>query len=200
MPFVGELSLTVDFDQMWSKLLPSLEDFVMQQTLTECGPNWAPHRRALSRSRLWPNVAQIVPLLEGLCHAADFNQMWSKICPLLEDFVMQWTLTKCGPKCGTCQRTLSHSRLWPNVVQTCAPWWRTLFCYGVWPRMDQQLTHHQKKHIPNKRILFVDQCGTETAVSDYVAMWSISVLTSLNKEMTDLVSITWQMTNDVDCT
>jgi hypothetical protein len=32
-------------------------------------------------------VAQNVPLVGGLCHAVDFDQMWPKMCPLLEDFV-----------------------------------------------------------------------------------------------------------------
>jgi hypothetical protein len=97
MPLVGGLCLTADFDQMWSKLCPSLEDFVMQRTSTKCGPKYAPHWRTLSCSGLQPNVIQIVPLIGGLCHAADFDQMWSKMCPSLEDFVSLWTSTKCGP-------------------------------------------------------------------------------------------------------
>ncbi len=193
MPLIRGLCLTADFDQMWSKLCPSLEDFVTQQTLTKCGPNWAPHWRTLSRSGLWSNVAQIVPLIGGLYYAADFSQMWPKLCTLSEDFVMQQTLTKCGPKCAPCQRTLSHCRpqpnvvwayapprrtlshsgLWPNVVETCAPQWRTLFCYGVWPHMDQQCTHNWKRPVPNNWILIVDQRKTKTAISNYVAKWSI---------------------------
>ncbi len=117
VPLIGGLCHAANFNQMWSELCPSLKDFVMQQTSTKCGPNYAPHWRTLSRSGLQPNVAQIVPLVEGLCHAADFDQMWSKMCPLmeyfvslrtstkcgssicpfLEDFVTQQTLTKCGP-------------------------------------------------------------------------------------------------------
>jgi hypothetical protein len=96
---------------------PSSENFVSLRTSTKCGPNCAPHWRTLSRSRLQPNVVQIVPLIEGLCHAADFNQMWPKLCPSLKDFVMQRTLTKCGPKCAPHWRTLSCSGLQPNVVQ-----------------------------------------------------------------------------------
>ncbi len=69
----------------------------MQQTLTKCGPNCASHQRSLSRSGLRPNVAQIVPLVGGLSHPADFDQMWSKMCPSSEDFVSLRTLTKCGP-------------------------------------------------------------------------------------------------------
>ncbi len=79
---------------------PLLEGFVSLRTFTKCGPNCAPHWRTLSRSRLRPNVVQIVPLIRGLCHAADFDQMWSKMCPLLEDFVSLRTLTKCSPKCA----------------------------------------------------------------------------------------------------
>ncbi len=59
-------------------LCPSLEDFVSSRTLTKCGPKNA-------------------PLIGGLCHAADFDQMWSKMCPSLEDFVSSRTLTECGP-------------------------------------------------------------------------------------------------------
>jgi hypothetical protein len=59
-------------------LCPSSEDFVSSRTLTKCGPKNA-------------------PLIGGLCHAADFDQMWSKMCPSLEDFVSSQTSTKCGP-------------------------------------------------------------------------------------------------------
>ncbi len=97
MPLVRGLCLTADFDQVWSKLCPSLEDFVVQWTSTKCGPKWAPHWRTLSHSGLWPNASEIVPLVEGLCHSADLDQMWYKICPLSEDFVSLWTSTKCGP-------------------------------------------------------------------------------------------------------
>jgi hypothetical protein len=97
VPLIRGLCHAADFNQMWPKLCPSSEDFVTQQTLTKCGPNCAPHWRTLSRSGLRLNVAQIVPLIGGLCHAADFDQMWPKMCPLLEDFVSLWTSTKCGP-------------------------------------------------------------------------------------------------------
>jgi hypothetical protein len=66
------------------------------QTSTKCGPNCAPHQRTLSCSGLQPKVVQVVPLIRGLCHAADFDQMWSKMCPLPEDFVSLQTLTRCG--------------------------------------------------------------------------------------------------------
>jgi hypothetical protein len=106
---IGGLCHAADFDQMWPKLCPSLEDFVMQQTSTKCGPNFAPCQRTLSRSGLQPNVAQIVPLVGGLCHAADFDQMWSKMCPLSEDFVSLWTLPNVVQTYAPRQRTLSHS-------------------------------------------------------------------------------------------
>jgi hypothetical protein len=75
------------------KGFPSSEDFVSLWTSTKCGPNCAPHLRTLSHSGLQPNVVQIVPLIGGLCHTADFNQMWSKMCPLIS---LQ-SSTKCGP-------------------------------------------------------------------------------------------------------
>jgi hypothetical protein len=137
MPLVRGLCLTADFDQMWSKLRPSLQDFVTQRTLTKCGPNCAPHRRTLSCSGLRPNVAQIVPLIGGLCHAADFDQMWPNLCPSLEEFVMQQTSTRCGPKCVPHWRTLSHCRLQPNVVQAYAPRQRTLSHRRLQPNVVQ---------------------------------------------------------------
>jgi hypothetical protein len=131
VPLIGGLCLTADFNQMWSKLCPSLEDFEMQQTSTKCGPDCAPHWRTLSHCGFQPNVAQIVPLDGGLCHALDFNQMWPKLCPSLENFVTQQTLTKCGPKCAPRWRTLPCSGLRPNVVRAYAPHWRTLSHSGL---------------------------------------------------------------------
>ncbi len=98
-------------DQMLPEMCPSSEDFVTKRTSTKCGPKCAPHWRTLSCSGLQPNVAQSVPLIGGLCHAADFDQMWPKMCSLLEDFVTQQTSTKCGPKCAPHWRTLSRSGL-----------------------------------------------------------------------------------------
>jgi hypothetical protein len=97
VPLIGRLCHAADFDQMWPKMCPSSEDFVTQRTSTKCGPKCAPHWRTLSRSGLRPNVAQNVPLIGGLCHAADFDQTWPEMCPSLEDFVSQRTSTKCGP-------------------------------------------------------------------------------------------------------
>jgi hypothetical protein len=102
---------------MWTKMCPSSENFVTQRTSTKCGPKYSPHRRTLSCSGLQPNGAQNVPLVGGLCHTADFDQMWPKMCPSLEDFVTQRTLTKCCPKCAPCWRTLSRCGLQPNVAQ-----------------------------------------------------------------------------------
>ena len=106
--------LTADFDQIRSKMCPSLEDFVTQRTLTKCGPKCAPCWRTLSHSGLQLNVAQNVPLIRGLCHAEDFNQMWPKMCPLLEDFVTQRTLTKCGP--NMCPLTGDFVLLWGSTT------------------------------------------------------------------------------------
>jgi hypothetical protein len=102
---------------MCPKTCSLLEDFVTQRTLTKCGPKCAPWWRTLPHSRLQPNVPQNVFLVGGLCHAADFDQMWPKMCPLLEDFVTQQTLTKYGSKCNPCWRTLSCSKRRPNVAQ-----------------------------------------------------------------------------------
>ncbi len=97
IPLVGGLCLTADFDQMWSKLCPLLDDFVTQRILTKYGPKWAPRRRTLSHCRLPPNVVRNVPLVGGLCLTADFNQMWSKHVALIgglchaADFDQMWS-------------------------------------------------------------------------------------------------------------
>ncbi len=86
---------TADFGQMWPENDAhdwSSEELVTQRTLAKCGK-------------------KMTPLVGGLCLTADFDQMWSKLCPLLEDFVMQWTSIKCGPNCPPHQRTLSRSGL-----------------------------------------------------------------------------------------
>ncbi len=80
-----------DIGQMWQK-----NDAPHRRTLSH-GPNCVPNWRTLSRSVLQQIVVQIVPLVGGLCHAVDFDQMWSKMCLLLEDFVSLQTSTKCGP-------------------------------------------------------------------------------------------------------
>jgi hypothetical protein len=151
VPLIGGLCHAADFDQMWPKMCPLLEDFVTQRTSTKYGPKCAPHCwRTLSCSRLQPNVAQNVSFVEGLCCAADFDQMWPKMCPSLEDFVTQRTLTKCGPKCAPHWRTLSCSgfqKMWPKMCPSledfvmqknstkcgpkCAPCWRTLSRSGL---------------------------------------------------------------------
>jgi hypothetical protein len=210
MPLVRGLCLSVDFNKMWSKLCPSLEDFVTQRTLTKCGPNCAPHWSTLLHSGLQPNVAKIVPLIGGLCHAANFDQKWPKFCPFSEDSVTQPTLTKCGPKCAPRWRTLSHCGLQPNVVQNvplvgglCLTvdfdqmWSKHMPLVGglchtadfdqMWfkhlpldgglrfaTEFDHIWTNNvliiEKRPVPNKQILIVDQCRTQTAISNYVAM------------------------------
>ncbi len=173
---------------------PSLEDFVLLQTLTKCGPNCAPHWRTLSHCGLWPNVAQIVPLIRGLCHAVDFDQMWPKLCPLLEDFVMQQTLTKCGPKCAPHWRTLSRSRLQPNVAQI-EPLIRGLFHAAdfdqMWSKMCPLLEDFVSLWTLTKRgpnILSEDfvthwtltKCGPNMCpwMEDFVLLWSLTTYRS----------------------
>jgi hypothetical protein len=65
---------------------------------------------------------------------------------------------------------LSHSGLRPNVVQTFAPQWRTLFATEFDHVWINNVLIIEKKPIQNKGILIVHQRGTKTAVSDYVAM------------------------------
>ena len=98
LPLIGGLCHTADFNQMWSKYCPSSKDFITQRTLTKCGLKNCPSWEDLSHSGLQPNVVQILPLIGELYHTADFDQMKSKNCPLLEDFVTQRTLNKCGLK------------------------------------------------------------------------------------------------------
>ncbi len=125
-PMIGHrrnLSRSGYWPNVAKKWCPLLEDFVSLRTLTKCGPNCAPHWRTLSCSGFWPNVVKNVPLIGGLNLTADFNQMWSKMCPSLEDFVSLWTLTRFG--LNMCP--LLENFLQTNVVQTCAPWRRILF-------------------------------------------------------------------------
>jgi hypothetical protein len=77
-----------DIGQMWQKMMPFIGGL---------------YQTADFEQMLFDNV----PLVGGLCLTADFDQMCSKMCPSLEDFVSLRTLTKCGPKCASCQRTLS---------------------------------------------------------------------------------------------
>jgi hypothetical protein len=95
--------------------MPFIEGRITQQTLVKCGQRMMPiigHQTNLSRSGHWPNVAKkMMLLIGGLYLTADFDQMWSKLCPSLENFVMQRTLTKSGPNCAPHQRTLSRSGL-----------------------------------------------------------------------------------------
>jgi hypothetical protein len=166
---------------------------VMQLTSTKCGPKcapcwrtlshhglWpnvvqkcAPHWRTLSCSELQPNVVQNVPLVGGLCLTVNSDQMWSEMCPSSEDFVSLQILTKCGPNICPLSEDFVTQRTLTKCSPNMCPWWRTLFCYGVWPHMDQQCTHHRKRPVPNKRILSIDRCGTETTISNYIAIWSI---------------------------
>ncbi len=118
---------------------PLSEDFVSLRTSTECGPKCAPHWRTLSRSGLWPNVAQNVPLVGGLCHAPDFDQIWPKMCPSSEDFVMQQNSTKCGPKCAPHWKNFVVQRTLTKCSPKCAPRWRTLSRSGLWPNVAQNV-------------------------------------------------------------
>ncbi len=120
MPLAGGLCLTADFDQMWSKLYPSVEDFVTQRTSRKCGPSCAPRWRTLSRSRLQPNVVQNVPLVRGLCLSADFDLMWSKHMPLVgglcqtADFEQMWS--KHVPLNGGLRFATEFDHVWINNV------------------------------------------------------------------------------------
>ncbi len=169
VPLVGGLCHAVNFDQMWPKMCPSLEDFVTQWTSTKCCPKCAPHWRTLSCSGLWPNVSQNVPLIRGLCHTADFDQLWPKMCPSSEDFVTQRTLTKCGLKCAPRRRTLSCSRLQPNVAQN-VPLARGL-CHAadfdqLWPKMCPLLEDFVTQQTSTK-------CGPNMCplMGDFVLLW-----------------------------
>ncbi len=121
----------VDIGQMWQK-------------------NDVPCWRTLFHCRLWSNVVQNVPLIGGHYLSADFDQMWSKMCLLSEDFVSLQTSTKYGPKCAPCRRTLSHCGLQPDVIQTCAPHWRTLSCWGLQPNVVQTCAPQRRTSFATK--------------------------------------------------
>ncbi len=116
MPMIDHrrnLSRSGHWPNLAKKWCPLPEDFVSLRTLTKYGPNCAPHWRTLSHSKLWPNVVQNAPLVEGLCLTADFNQMWAKMCPSLEDFISQQTLTRCGP--NMCSSLEDFVMLWTST-------------------------------------------------------------------------------------
>ena len=58
-------------------------------------------------------------LIGGLCHAADFNQMWPKMCPLLEVFVTQRALINVAQNMplirGLCH-TVNFDQMWSKHV------------------------------------------------------------------------------------
>ncbi len=175
---------TADIGQMWQKNMPLIGGLYQTADFDQ----------------MWSNN---VALVTWLCLAVDFDQMWSKMCPSSEDFVSLQTSTKCGLKCAPCWRTLSHCGLWPNVAQTCAPWQRTLFCFGVQPNMDQQRTHcwkgWYKTNSPWASINMELNCHL------WLHCHMISTLKGIctnepQQKMMHFISITWQMTNDTDCT
>ncbi len=118
----------------WSRDLLGFQHFVTQRTSTKFGPKCAPCQRTLSCSRLWPNVAQNVPLVGGLCHTANFDQIWSKHVSF-----NGWLHFATGFD----HIWIDHVLIIVNMPGLC------------------------------KRIIIVNQRRTKTAVSDYNAMWSI---------------------------
>ena len=72
VPLIGGLYLIPDFDQMWSKMCPSSEDFVSSRTSTKCGPI-------------------LRPSLEDFVTSRTLDQIWPMIRPSLEDFVTSRT-------------------------------------------------------------------------------------------------------------
>ncbi len=204
MPLIAGTCHAADIGQMWQKndapcrrtlshcglwpnvfqLVPLVRGLCLTVDFNQCGPKCAPHWRTLSHCGLQLNVVQNVPLVGGLCLTVDFNQMWFEMCHSLEDFVMLWTLTKCGP--NMCSLTDDFVLLW------------SLTTYG------STTYSSSKKLVPNKQSLSINQFGTETTIFDYVAIRSIHrkvfVPMSLNKKMMHLTSIMRQMTNDADCT
>jgi hypothetical protein len=84
--------------------------------------------------------------------------MWSKLCPLLEDFVKKQALTKWGPNCAPCWKTChaaDFDQMWSKMCPlledfvslrtltkcgpNCAPCWRTLSRRGLWPNVVQNV-------------------------------------------------------------
>jgi hypothetical protein len=178
MPLVGGLCLTVDFDQMWSKICPLPEEFVSLRTATKCAPKCARCWRTLSHYGLGPNVVQNVLLVGGLCLTADFDHMWSKHLLLI--------------------RGLAHAadcdQMWSkNVPLEGGIFFATEFDH-IW--------------INNKLIIekgLYQTNGLEASIDAELKLLSPITLpfdqpTSLNKKMMHLVSITQQMTNDADRT
>ncbi len=189
---------------MWSKMCPLLEDFVSPWTSTKCGPKCALCWRTLSHWGLWPNVVQSVPLIGGLCLTADFDQMWSKMCPLSEDPVSLRTLTRCGPnmcplleefvtlltltKCGPnmCSLTEDFVLLWSSTT-----YGSTIYSSSKKAGTKQMVSKHQSTWNWNHHL--------------WLRCHMINTLEGIRtnkpwQKMMDLISITRQMTNDTDLT
>ena len=69
-------------------------DGLRQKVISKkCAPRW----RTLSHHGLRPGMVQNVPLVGGLCHVTDFDQVWSKNVPLvgglchITDFDQVWS-------------------------------------------------------------------------------------------------------------
>jgi hypothetical protein len=92
-------------------------------------------------------VVQNVPLLGGLCLTVDFDQIWSKHVPLVGEL----SSNKCGP--NMCPLTedfvfaTEFDHIWiNNVLIIKKGWYQT------------------------NRSLSINQRGTETAISNFVAI------------------------------
>jgi hypothetical protein len=92
-----------------------------------------------------------VPLVGGLYLTVDFDQMWSKHVPLIGglchavDFNQMWS--KHVPLDRGLRFAMEFNHIWINNILII-----------------------EKKWYQTNRSLSINQCGTETAISDYVAI------------------------------
>jgi hypothetical protein len=96
-------------------------------------------------------VAQIVPLAGGLYFTVDFNQMWYKHMPLVG---------------GLCH-TVDFDQMWSKHVLLDGGLCFAMEFDHVWIN---NVLIIEKRPVPNKWILVIDQHGTETTISDYIAI------------------------------
>ncbi len=184
VPLVGGLCLTVDFYQMWSKMCPSLEDFVSLQTSTKCGSKCAPCWRTLSHCGLRPMWSGICPSLEDFVSLRTLTRCGPNMCPSLEDFVMLQTLTKCGP--NMCPSTKDFVLLW-----SLTRYGSTMYSSSKMAGTKQSVSKHQSTRNWNRHL--------------WLRCHMINTLEGIHtneprQKMMHLVSITRQMTNDADRT
>ena len=139
-------------------------------------------RWTLSRSRLQPNLVQNLPLIGGLCLAADFDQMWFKMCPSSEDFVTLWTFDQ------------MWSEMYPSLEDFLTP--RTLFSYGLTYAAAQKNDNHIREVGVNQ--WYPVSFDVDRSYEDQKPPDSVRVIEPKTEKMTHITYTRRRKTNEND--